>query len=131
MRTLAVILGTVLVAGLWTPASATSFIVDFWQDEYSETCDELRRAATALHGCILCHTSGGSSSDLNPYAEDIQDVHDLGGTWPNAIQTVDPDDSDGDGVSNNVEILTNCTYPGDATNPVEGETWGGVKALYR
>jgi hypothetical protein len=130
MRIVMAILTVVFITGLSSEARATSFIVDFWQDIYGETCDQLRQSATILNGCVLCHTAGGSSADLNPYALDIQAAH--SGTWAAAIQAVDQNDSDGDGTVNNVEILTDCTGPGDPENlPVESKTWSGIKALYQ
>jgi hypothetical protein len=127
-----IVLAAVLILGLSSEAVATSFVVDFWQDYYDGTCDELRTSATILNDCVLCHNSGGSSSDLNPYAEDLQTAHNQGGPWSLAIAAIDGNDSDGDTVINNVEIMTDCTFPGDPLSvPLEEQTWSGIKALYR
>ena len=130
MRTMIVIVGLVLLVSLYSEARATSFIVDFGQDEYNETCDQLRQSATVLQGCVLCHTAGGSAEDLNLYALDIQAARVV--TWASAIKDVDQIDSDGDGVVNGTEILVDCTGPGDPQNlPVENNTWGVIKTLYQ
>ena len=130
MRTMIVIVGLVLLVSLYSEARATSFIVDFWQDEYNETCDQLRQSATVLQDCVLCHTAGGSAEDLNLYALDIQAARVV--TWASAIKDVDQIDSDGDGVVNGTEILVDCTGPGDPQNlPVEHKAWGVIKTLYQ
>jgi len=131
MRVLIIILSAVLLAGVGWKVTATPSVPDFWSDVYPTACNELKLSAHQPQGCVLCHTSGGSPTDLNPYAVDIKSVHDRGGTWSAAIEAVEADDSDGDGFSNIDEILTNCTFPGDGTSPVEEQTWGMIKALYR
>jgi len=133
-----VLLGAVLLAGFCGTAAAETFLPDLWIEEYTipnrsvDVCNELRLSSHQPQGCVLCHTSGGSSSDLNDYAQDIKAAHDLGGTWREAFVAVELDDSDGDGFSNVDEILVHCSFPGDLLSvPVEKTTWGQIKALYQ
>lgn len=129
MRMLIYVLATVLVLGVSSEAVAFTSIGNDWRASYDTACQTLMDAAT---DCTLCHT-GGDTSLLNPYAEDIQFAKTDPGfvLWIDAIEHVDPDDSDGDGVINNVEILTDCTFPGDALSvPLGDHTWSQIKALF-
>jgi len=133
-----VIVGAVLLAGFCGNAAASTVTPDLWIEEYTvphrsvDACNELRLSAHMPRGCVLCHTAGGSSSDLNDYAVDIKAERDLGSTWREAFVAVELDDSDGDGFSSVDEILVHCSFPGDLSSvPVEAATWGRIKALYK
>jgi hypothetical protein len=132
MRGLIIVLVVLFLSGLTINAGATGIIKVNWLDEYSSrgACGELLGAA---NDCTLCHMSGGGSNDLNPYAEDMQTYkYDQDVAWIFAIPGIAPDDSDGDGVISQVEIVTDCTLPGDPTSvPVEEFSWSKIQALYR
>jgi hypothetical protein len=83
-------------------------------------------AQTVLNNCRLCH--GSSTAVLNYYGQSLLDGL---GTHPlidSALATIEPLDSDGDGVINIYEIMGR-SFPGDAssTTPVENLTWGKLK----
>ena len=130
MRGLILVLVVLFFSGLGFDAVATNIIKVNWIDEYADSCLELLGAAG---DCTLCHLDGGSLTDLNPYAEDMQSYkYDQDVAWIFAIPGVGPDDSDGDTVINIVEIETDCTLPGDPLSvPVEEFSWSKIKALYR
>ena len=45
--------------------------------------------------------------------------------------SIEGDDSDGDGRTNGEEINVDCTLPGDPASPVDQDSWGSLKALFR
>jgi hypothetical protein len=63
--------------------------------------------STKLNSCVLCHP-GGNTANLNGYAKDFAAA---GHKFP----AIEAKDSDGDGVSNLLEI-TAGTWPGDASD---------------
>ena len=131
MKLLVFILAALCFTGLSTEAVSKELIAESWRLHHGIfACDELD---AATHNCTLCHLDGGSLTDLNPYAEDIQFVkYDQDVIWQVAIAGVEGNDSDGDGVINSVEIEWDCTFPGDPLSvPVEEQAWSRVKALYR
>jgi hypothetical protein len=67
---------------------------------------EVHEGATV--GCTVCHPEGDFKS-LNSYGQAYNDA----GRNADAVQAIDADDSDGDGVSNADEIKAG-TNPGDA-----------------
>ena len=96
-------------------------IGDAWLAQYPDSCQELQAATTGAQNCVLCHTGG---FNFNPYGQDLKDND-------NNFLLVEPMDSDGDGRTNGEEILNDCTFPGDSTSPVEVDSWGSIKTLFR
>jgi hypothetical protein len=134
MRVVIVVLATFLFAGLGSEAFAHEVIAESWRAHHGVfSCQELDDATGNAMECILCHTDGGGSGDLNPYAVEIQTYKYANEViWQIAVASIKDIDSDGDGVDNGTEIDDDCTFPGDATSvPVSKETWSGIKALYR
>jgi len=141
MRFLLIFMAMVFIVGICSETPAHEVVGEGWRSVHQLAanqggCQNVVAGTDVGQECVLCHTDGGSSSDLNAYALDIQ-TEQLDGDilWSLAIRHVDLDadtDSDGDGVLNRVEIREHCTFPGDATSvPVEGRTWSRIKALYR
>jgi hypothetical protein len=132
MRCLLLVLVALIFSGLTMDAGATGIIKINWLDEYSSrgACGDLLSAA---NDCTLCHMSGGGSSDLNPYATDMKTyADDQSVPYVVAIPGIEGDDSDGDTVINSVEILTDCTLPGDASSvPSKTVSWSNIKVLFR
>ena len=131
MRMLTTVLAAILLLSVFSSgAVATGIIRVNWIDEYSGACLELLAAA---NDCTLCHTAGGSPTDLNPYAEDMQFyAEDQGVAYVFAIPGVAGDDSDGDGVDNGTEIIPDCTLPGDPLSvPTWERDWSQIKALFQ
>jgi len=111
--------------------------------------------------CGLCHYDFDGGGARTPYGEAVRVARDSG-SYANddeAIAAIGPDDSDGDGYSNDTEIAdlgafsNTPTFPGLSAanvgsalnvnaadlngrltptpgNPVEPSTWGQIKALY-
>ncbi len=69
-------------------------------------------AGTKLDSCNTCHIT---SAIRNPYGVDMEDELALGKTPSQALQAIEPLDSDGDGYSNITEINAR-TWPGDASD---------------
>ena len=93
-----------------------------WRDFYPDACQELQDSTTNQQNCVLCHFT--SSKDLNPYGKDFADAeYDLA-----AIESLD---SDNDGRTNGEEINIDCTLPGDPISPVDLDSWGTIKVLFR
>lgn len=133
MRLVTTILGAVVLLAMCAPAGATELVAESWRAHHGPfACDTLDQATEIAAECVLCHSDGGSSSDLNPYADDLKAEHDDSGqAWVIVITAVEPLDSDGDGVVNEVEIQEDCTFPGDALSvPVVNPSWSQLKALY-
>jgi len=87
---------------------------------------------TKLDDCNTCHVT---TRNRNPYGADLERALNSNGfDTAVSLESIEPDDADGDGASNILEIVAG-TYPGDPGDipslPVEGETWTRVKALYR
>jgi hypothetical protein len=116
LATVVLALSAVLVADI--DANANDTQQNLWKTRYPDVCSEL---TTAANDCSLCHTTVPS---LNPYGENLVGVSDA--------TTIENVDSDGDGVPNGIEILQDCTLPGDALSvPLdEDKTWSKLKALY-
>lgn len=104
-----------------TQAIAYTSFGTSWLNTYPEACQELQDAASSEFNCIICHGSGFS---LNPYGDDFNE----NGRDYAAIESFD---SDGDGRTNAQEILEDCSLPGDAVSPVDLDSWGHIKALFR
>jgi hypothetical protein len=97
---------------------ANGELAGVWLELYAEsTCLELLEAVA---DCSLCHTI---SFGLNPYGEDMQNNN-------NDPAVIGGSDSDGDGRTNDEEILEDCTLPGDATSAAQPMTWSLIKTLY-
>ena len=92
-----------------------------WRANYPDTCPELQDATTIAQNCIMCHTSGFG---FNPYGQDLKDNNE-------DFALIESFDSDGDGRTNGEEINIDCTLPGDPTSPVEFDSWGSIKVLFR
>jgi hypothetical protein len=134
MRLFVFILAALCFTGLSTEAVSTEVVGEAWRTHHGLfSCAELNDASDVTGDCILCHTDGGSSTDLNPYGEDIQTYkYDNDVIWPLAVSGVRGDDSDGDGVTNVTECHDDCTFPGDPLSvPVEEFSWSKIQALYR
>lgn len=130
MKLVIYVLAAVIALGTVSEAVAFSFLGDFWRDNYDTSCQTLKNATI---DCTMCHP-GGNTSELNPYSEDIQTAKEDPGfiLWNEAVVYVETFDSDGDGVISSVEILTDCTLPGDPLSvPVGVSSWSNIKALYR
>ncbi|MEN8006817.1 MAG: hypothetical protein ABFS42_07350 [Candidatus Krumholzibacteriota bacterium] len=100
---------------------ARNSIANDWRNFYPNSCQTLQDATTNGQSCILCHTAGFG---LNPYAQDLLNA-DLNFA---AIESLD---SDGDGRTNGEEINVDCSLPGDPVSPVDNDSWGGIKVLFR
>ena len=92
-----------------------------WRDFYPDSCQDLQDATTSAQSCVLCHYTGFG---LNPYGDDLKEA----GMDFAAIESTD---SDGDGRTNGEEINVDCTLPGDPASPVDQDSWGSLKALFR
>jgi mono/diheme cytochrome c family protein len=89
-----------------TPASAEPKFLPGFSETYPEA------AASALNGCLLCHTSPSPSDEddgRNPYGDDWEERGDKNYL---AIENLD---SDRDGFSNRVEIES-LSFPGDPSS---------------
>jgi hypothetical protein len=131
MKIIVFILAALCFTGLGTEALANDLIAESWRAHHGFfSCTELD---DAVDDCTLCHNDGGSTTDLNPYSEDIQFFkYDQDVIWQVAITAIEGDDSDGDGVTSIVEIQDDCTFPGDPLSvPVEEFSWSKIQALYR
>ena len=96
-------------------------IGDNWRSNYPDACQELQDATTNAQNCILCHTSGFG---FNPYGRDLKEAN-------NDFALIESMDSDGDGRTNGDEINLDCTLPGNPVSPVEIDSWGSIKVLFR
>jgi hypothetical protein len=92
-----------------------------WRSQYPDSCQELQDATTNAMDCIMCHVNGNS---LNLYGEDFKDAN-------LNFAAIESLDSDGDGRTNGEEILIDCSLPGDAISPVDLNSWGHIKTLFR
>lgn len=110
----------ILSAGAQWSLARNSIAAD-WRAYYPDACPELQDASTNAQSCILCHSGG---FNLNPYGQDLADND-------NNFALVGALDSDGDGRTNDEEILIDCTLPGDMTSPVDQDSWGSIKVLFR
>jgi hypothetical protein len=110
-----------LMGAIGTQALAFNSIGNNWAAAYPDVCQELQEARTNAQGCVLCH---GGGSSLNAYGQDLADNN-------RDFAAIANFDSDGDGRTNNEEILNDCTLPGDQASPVDVDTWGSIKALFR
>ncbi len=98
-------------------ARATTGWMIAWLNAYPDRCQDLKDAAQS---CTLCH---GAGSSLNNYSKQMANLNFV------AIEGID---SDGDGRTNGQEILEDCTLPGDSDSvPVEYDSWGAIKVLFR
>ena len=123
IKKLTIIACLVLISMSFQANEATAFngLASAWRANYPAACQTLQDATTDSQGCVMCHTSGFG---LNPYGDDYnQNDRDFA-----AIEELD---SDGDGRTNGEEINDDCTLPGDQASPVDADTWGGIKALFR
>lgn len=102
-------------------ALAYNGIGSAWRAFYPDSCQELQDATTNGQNCVLCHSSGFG---LNGYGQDVKDAD-------NDFGSIEGDDSDGDGRTNGEEINDDCTLPGDQASPVDLDSWGSVKVLFR
>lgn len=89
-------------------------------------------AGTRLDDCAVCHSQG---NNRNAFGADFeQAMKASGATVTSALLSIEPLDSDGDGVPNNLEIAAG-TFPGDSSDfpsvAVESENWTSVKSKYR
>lgn len=106
-----------------------SFVVVLAKNSYMSTFNTLYGTSDkTLDDCSTCHVNG---FDLNSYGDDFLTEYDKGNGTTAALQAIEGDDSDGDGDTNIAEINAG-TFPGNpsSTLPVEGATWGKIKALY-
>ena len=130
MRMLTFVLATILLLSVFSSeVVAFSTIAGSWRDTYDTACQELLDAAAL---CGFCHP-GNDTSLLIPYATDLRTANDDQGflLWSQAMAFIEGDDSDGDGVDNITEILTDCTDPGDPLSvPIGEHTWSQIKALF-
>jgi hypothetical protein len=139
MRLITTILGVVILSAMCAPAGAHELVGESWRSVHSvfanqNGCDNIVNASDLTGDCMLCHTDGGTSSDLNPYGLDIQEEHG-DELWAVTIRRLDVDldtDSDGDTIPNIIECREDCTFPGDAGSsvPVQKPSWSQLKALY-
>jgi hypothetical protein len=91
-------------------------------------------ARTKLDDCATCHDTS-NMPNRNVYGRAFGRARSANGSNSDAgLQAIEPDDTDGDGATNILEI-TALTWPGDPGDvpslPVQGETWTHIKALYR
>jgi hypothetical protein len=104
--------------------SKSSYLTEF-NSQYGTT-------GTKLDACVTCHVT---TKNLNAYGGELERAMNANNSDTAAsLQSIEPDDADGDGASNINEIVAG-TFPGDASDfpalPVEGESWTRVKGLYR
>jgi len=114
-----------LVLVLATVAWARPGYLSAFNTQYGTT-------GTKLDGCSTCHLP---SFARNMYGADFEKALNVSGaTESTALLAVESLDSDGDGVSNAIEISAG-TFPGDPSDfpavAVESETWSKVKTKYR
>jgi len=104
------LLAALAVLALAAPrAMATSDVRDAWESVYPSS------TLVTTYSCQVCHSGG---SNFNPYGQAISDEWANSGytiTAQQAIEAVEPLDSDGDGFTNIAEITEN-TLPGDETS---------------
>ena len=106
----------VAVAG---SARATNSLRNNWNAYYPTACQTLKNAANA---CTLCHDAGANS--YNAYGDALTAAN-------RSVSAVDGQDSDGDGRTNHLEIVQDCSFPGSLASPAEQPVWGTLKAIYR
>ncbi len=106
----------VAVAG---SARATNSIRNNWNSYYPTACQTLKNAANA---CTLCHDAGANA--FNGYGDALIAAN-------RSVPAVDGQDSDNDGRSNHLEIVQDCSFPGDLASPADQPAWGTLKAIYR
>jgi|GEM_PF-6532709 len=102
-------------------ALAFNNIGSSWRSFYPDSCQELQDATTSGQSCILCHTGGFG---FNSYGQALKDAN-------RDFAAIENLDSDGDGRTNGEEIMIDCTLPGDAASPVDLNSWGNIKVLFR
>jgi hypothetical protein len=100
MKKIGVIIGLLLIPVL---VSAKSSYLTQFNTKYGTS-------GTRLNMCSLCHP-GGNTGQLNNYAN----TWDAAGGSSTAFATIEPQDADGDGFSNLIEINAR-TFPGLATD---------------
>jgi len=115
------LIAIMLLAPLVLPVAshATSSLRNAWKAAYPGACQTLVDAANS---CVLCHTD---VPDVNAYGSAVAGI----GTNFVAIGGID---SDGD-TRTNAQEIADCTLPGDPTSavPVDPDSWGLIKAIYR
>ncbi len=110
-----------LVGGAATQVLAKNQFAQDWRDYYPDSCQDLQDSTTMAQSCIICHSSGFG---LNPYGNDYKENN-------QSFAAIESMDSDGDGRTNGEEINLDCTMPGDAIAPIDQNSWGNIKVLFR
>ena len=95
-----------------------------WIARYPTSTLPARMDALTGRDCNVCHHPPNLNTPGNCYREDLAELINLGMPIEDAINQIDPVDSDGDGVSNGDEILAARSEPGEiGFNPgLIGET---------
>ena len=112
---------TILVFASFVAVLAKSSYLSSFNSKYGTT-------DKTLDTCTTCHING---FDRNPYGADVETELLGGSSITVALAAIEGTDSDGDGDTNIAEINAG-TFPGNPSSslPVEGATWGKIKALY-
>jgi len=106
-----------------------SFVVVVAKSSYKSTFNtRYGTSGSLLDACGTCHVNG---YDRNPYGADMETELINGKSVTQALQDIEGKDSDND-VYSNIEEINARTFPGDPDSalPVEGSTWGKIKALF-
>lgn len=100
--------GVVSISLLWCVASASAFPTYFeaWKAKYPDSTLPARMQAATGSECNVCHHPPARSVEGNCYRLDLRDLLNGGLSVEDAIDQLDGQDSDGDGVSNGREATT-------------------------
>ena len=98
---LAFALGLVIESAAW----AFPTYLSAWEARYPDSTLPARMAAATGANCHVCHHPPSRSLPGNCYREDIKGLLGSGLSIEEALEQLDAEDSDGDGVGNGVEIM--------------------------
>jgi len=113
MKTLRIVMGLTVILGV---AIAFVQLVDRTEGFGSYLSGFKTRypaiTSTRLDTCGVCHVDPSGGGPRNPYGQAAEKQLGAGKAIGDALAAIEPDDSDGDGVSNLAEISA-LTFPGD------------------
>lgn len=101
------VIGTLMISLVYaTTTSAFPPYLTEWQTKYPTSTIDERMATLTGANCNTCHHPPTRDLPGNCYREDIKALLFMGRTISQALDELDSEDSDGDGIPNGVEITT-------------------------